>query len=117
MTPLEDLERESRLRHIAEAAMRLLEITAGRTVVDYRADISLRWAVERGLLIIGEAAVRLRRADPQIASCITNFAGISGFRNRIVHDYPNTDVDVVWHIITDDLPLLLAEVRALLPPE
>src|ERR1043165_8814214 len=112
MTPLEDLERESRLTHIREAALRLLEITANRTPGDYERDTMFQWAVNHGLMIIGEAAVRLRRLDPAIHQRITNFQGIIGFRNRVVHDYPNVDAAAVWRILREDLPRLLSEVRA-----
>ena len=116
MTPLEEAERQSRLWHILDAGTRLVEITRGHTVADYETDIPFQWAVERGLTIVGEAAVQLRRADPRIAERITNMQGIIGFRNKIIHEYPDIDSNEVWRIIRDDLPLLLAEVRALLPP-
>src|ERR1043165_4219879 len=116
MTPLEEAEIHSRLWHIAEAGNRLVEITSGRTRTDNETDVPFQWAVDRGLLIIGEATVRLRRIDPGITAHITNLHGIVGFRNKLVHEYPDIESEEVWRIITQDLPLLLAEVRALLPP-
>jgi uncharacterized protein with HEPN domain len=116
MTPLEETEIQSRLWHIAEAAPRLIHMTSGRTRADYETDITFQWAVDRGLLIIGEAATRLRRIDPGITAHITNVHGIIGFRNKLVHEYPDVDSEEVWRIIQNDLPLLLSEVRALLPP-
>src|SRR5689334_14177406 len=116
MTPLEDAERQSRLSHIIDAGTRLVEITRDRTMAEYENDTTFQWAVDRGLMIIGEAAVRLKRIDPRISEHVTNMQGIIGFRNKLVHDYPDIDANEVWRIIHDDLPLLLAEVRALLPP-
>jgi len=31
---------------------------------------------------------------------------ISGFRNIIVHDYLGLDVDLIWRVVADDLPVL-----------
>jgi uncharacterized protein with HEPN domain len=41
---------------------------------------------------------------------------IIGFRNKLIHDYPDVEDAQMWKMIHDDIPLLLAEVRALLPP-
>jgi len=116
MTPLDELERSSRLQHIAETARHLIEIARGRTIADFEEDTEFQWAIKYGLMIIGEATVRLRRIDPEISKRITNIEGIAGFRNRVVHDYPNVNSGEVWQIVEEDLPRLLAEVRALLPP-
>ena len=116
MTPLEKAERQSRLWHIADACSAVLEFTAGRSIDDYRTTRMLRSAVERELSNLGEAMSRLRRLYPDIASQITDVPGIIGFRNELVHNYPAIDADVVWEIMQNEIPRLLAEVRALLPP-
>ncbi len=115
MTPLEEAERQSRLWHIAEAAAKIIEISASRSFDDYESDLPFRWAIERGLTIIGEAMVRLRKADPDIGSKITDVPDIIGFRNKLVHDYPEIEDAQVWKIIREQIPLLLSEVRSLLP--
>jgi uncharacterized protein with HEPN domain len=61
-------------------------------------------SVVRNLEIIGEAANRL----PQTFK--TQFPDmewpkIIGLRHRIVHDYFNIDVEMVWQIIQTDLPV------------
>jgi len=114
MTPLEDAERNSRLWHIAEAAESLLRIAGEHTVDEYVSNIELRWAIERGLSVIGEAASRLRKVDPEVP--ITAIDAIVGFRNRLIHDYPAIEPREVWSIVVDEVPRLLAEVRVLLPP-
>jgi uncharacterized protein with HEPN domain len=62
-------------------------------------------SVVRNLEIIGEAANRLpediRAHYPEI-----EWRNIVGLRNRIVHDYFNIDVEIVWEIIQKDLPNL-----------
>lgn len=39
---------------------------------------------------------------------------IAGFRNVLVHDYLDLDVDEVWRVVTDDLPHLDGAVREIL---
>jgi len=58
------------------------------------------------LEIIGEAANRLSESfkiqHPEI-----EWRKIIGLRHRIVHDYFNIDVEIVWKIIQKDLPTCL----------
>ena len=36
---------------------------------------------------------------------------IAGLRNRIVHDYGNVDLDIIFSTLTDDVPWLIAELE------
>lgn len=38
-------------------------------------------------------------------------------RNRLVHDYPNISYAVVWEIVHDELPALIAALEKITPPE
>ncbi|MEO1287787.1 MAG: HepT-like ribonuclease domain-containing protein [Chloroflexota bacterium] len=51
----------------------------------------------------------LRDEHPQI-----QWQQIRGFRNRIVHDYLSTDLELVWLIITKELNPLLDAVEIML---
>jgi uncharacterized protein with HEPN domain len=116
MSPLEEAERNSRLWHIASACESILEFSDSRTRQDYDDNRMFRLAVERGLMIIGEAMLSVAKKSPALAAQISDAPRIVALRHRLVHDYPNIDSDEVWRIIHEDVPLLLAEVRALLPP-
>src|ERR1043166_560352 len=67
------------------------------------------------LSIIGEAMVRLRSIEPEIASAISDAPDIIRFRNKLIHEYPEIDDSKVWDIVRNEIPLLLAEIRVLLP--
>ena len=56
------------------------------------------------------------RMDPELATRITKARAVVDFRNVLVHGYSIVRSERVWQSITIDLPLLLAEVRSLLPP-
>ena len=38
---------------------------------------------------------------------------IYGLRNRIVHDYEGVNLQLVWQIIQDDLPVLIRELHSI----
>lgn len=72
--------------------------------------ISVR-AVERDLMIIGEAVVKILQIDNDAK--ISSAKHIIGLRNMIVHSYDSIDPTALWKIIIKDLPLLKVEVNLL----
>ena len=108
------LESAKYLEDIRQAGRTVLEATAGRTLDDYLRDKLLRLAVERCFEIIGEAMHRLDERDHDTAARITDFERIIGFRNILIHGYSIVKHDLVWGIVENRLPTLLAEVEALL---
>ena len=50
-----------------------------------------------------------RNANPHI-----HWRGIQGLRNRIIHDYENLDMKMLWEVISDDLPELKKQIHELL---
>jgi uncharacterized protein with HEPN domain len=80
----------------------------------YQADRLFRRAVEREFEIVGEALKRLRDDDPDMFTGIQDAAAIIGFRNRLAHGYDVIDDAVVWGLITDHVPRLITQVRAVL---
>lgn len=97
---------------IYEAAGLLESMMSGKNESDLQASMTLLWAVERGLGIIGEAASQIRKREPDIL--ISNLSEIVGFRNFIIHAYFEMETKTIFTILTDDLPLLKKEVKALL---
>jgi len=102
------------LNDIADAATFIVDVTVGRSRVDYGEDRVLRLAVERSFEIIGEALLRLERRDPATAARIPDYRKIIGFRNRLAHGYDDIDYEQVWEIIERFLPTLRQAVDRLL---
>jgi len=73
----------------------------------------LALALVRILEIVGEAARfvpnEFRDSHPEIP-----WREIAGTRNRLIHGYFAVDLDIVWSIIENDLPLLAAQLRSIL---
>lgn len=102
--------------HMLETAQKAVSKAqaAGRTGFD--SDENLRLALTHLIQIIGEAAGRVSRefcaAHPEI-----EWKAATGMRHKVVHDYMNVDEEVVWQTAISELPLLIAALEKLLPPD
>jgi uncharacterized protein with HEPN domain len=101
------------LADIIDACDGLAEALAGVDLEAYRARRAIRTSVEREFTIIGEAVGVLSRRDPELAARISHARLIVGFRNRLVHEYPQIDDEAVYSIARHDAPVLRAECAAL----
>jgi len=70
--------------------------------------------VERNFEIIGEAMNRLAHHDRSVVEQISDYEQVISFRNVIIHGYDIVSYRRVWQNIHDHLPVLRAEVQALL---
>ena len=99
-----------RLRHMLDAAKRAIDFMQGRAKSDLESDEQLSLAVVRLLEILGEAARNvsedLRKDYPDIP-----WRQIAGTRDRLIHGYFDVDLDIVWQIISTDLPVLVAQLE------
>ena len=69
-------------------------------------------AVLKNLEVIGEGAKRLppdvKESHPEIA-----WRDIAGLRDIIVHEYFGLDLDIVWDVVENRVPILLVQLRNL----
>lgn len=105
---------EKLLADIVAACAAVASFTHGRSRFDYGNDLLLRSAVERQIEILGEAVRRLSVVDPVIVERISENRRIVAMRNIIAHGYDGLDDDVVWQVVTEKIPILDGESRALL---
>ncbi len=109
------------LDDIQRSAEFILAAIGGKSVQDYQTDALLRAAIERHFEIIGEAMRRLARDDPETAAFIADYPRIIAFRDLLIQGYDLVDHAEVWTVAREHVPLLLAQVKALLsgsaPPE
>ena len=80
---------------------------------EYRSKRSVRSAVEREFIIIGEALRKISVLDEKLFSSISNSRAIVDFRNLLAHDYGAVDDDAVFGLVYSDLIVLKAEVSEL----
>jgi uncharacterized protein with HEPN domain len=92
---------------------RIRDYTAGLDKAAFVASPMSYDATLRNLELIGEAATRIPEtvhdAHPEIP-----WRAIVGTRNRLAHAYLHIDDDVIWTLIVDAVPELLAALRMLL---
>ncbi|MGF1612471.1 MAG: DUF86 domain-containing protein, partial [Gammaproteobacteria bacterium] len=93
-------------------AENVLAYTSGHELRTFVATQITYDATLRNLELIGEAATHIpagiRKRAPQIP-----WRQIIATRNRLIHGYLGIDNEVLWSIIQDDIPSLLADLQAL----
>lgn len=99
---------------IQQAADTILQFIAGIDVRAYAENELVHSAVERKFEIIGEALNQIAKLDPGLARRIPHIREIVAFRNLLIHGYAVVEHDRVWRIAQASLPVLRAEVAALL---
>ncbi|HML37719.1 MAG TPA: DUF86 domain-containing protein [Bacillota bacterium] len=62
---------------------------------------------------IGELAVRIS-SETETSYPEIDWKGMRGMRNKIVHDYENVDLMILWNTLKNDLPDLLKQIRKIL---
>ena len=112
--PFRDTDRS--LRDIVDAVVMIEQFTVGLEFDAFREDPKTVAAVERKLLVISEAAIRLG-SEAEARCPGLAWPEIRGIGNWLRHQYECIELPVVWKTVRDDLPLLKAAVlRALAPP-
>jgi uncharacterized protein with HEPN domain len=107
---------ETRLRDMLDAVRKAEQFAAGRTRQSLQSDNMLVFALTRAIEIIGEAASQITEETRQSLPDIPRRA-IIGMRNKIIHDYISVDPDIVWDVVSVDLPALRAILEHILPED
>ena len=101
------------LRHILEAAQKAVEISQDYERCDLDTDELLGLALERLLEIIGEAANKVSNST-QATYPMIPWRKMAATRNRLIHAYSEVDYEIVWSIVTKDLPPLVSQLSQIL---
>jgi uncharacterized protein with HEPN domain len=107
--PFEDVG-SSHLQDILDSIDAIERFVLGMNLESFARDEKTRAAVERKMLIISEAAIRLRENAEALCPDVP-WRDIRGIGNWLRHQYDSVETEVVWNTIQDDLPPLRASVR------
>lgn len=96
---------EPYLSHIVEAIKTIQSYVKGIDFDQFTKDQKTQDAVIRQLEIIGEASSKLTPDFIKTNSQVP-WREIKDFRNKLIHDYWELDLDLIWNVVVQDIPLL-----------
>ncbi len=100
------------LEDIEDSSRAILVYVQGMSFDNFCRDRKTFSAVIREFEIIGEAVGKLpeefRDCYPEV-----NWQDIKDFRNVLIHEYFGVDLEIVWKVIENELPVLLHTVSTI----
>jgi uncharacterized protein with HEPN domain len=99
-----------RLRHMLDSSREAVELIHAKARADLDGDRILSLALVRLLEIVGEAASKVTIDTRQQIPAIP-WSQIVSLRHRLIHGYDTINMDIFWKILTDDLPVLIAQLQ------
>ena len=93
------------LEDILGAIDKVTAYVSGKTLQDLQRDTLLLDAVAFNLIVVGEAAGKV---PPEIRSVYPEvpWSQVVGLRNIIAHEYFGLDLDIIWDVVQNELPIL-----------
>ena len=101
------------MQDICEAAAKAIAFAGDMTYEAFAADEKTAFAVVRAMEILGEAAKRIPQSLPDQYPAVP-WRSMAGIRDKLIHDYLNVDLEVVWKTVAEDLPPLLPLIQQVL---
>jgi uncharacterized protein with HEPN domain len=104
------------LEDILESVANIREYVGGFVFETFAKDKKTLHAVIRNLEVIGEAAKKIP-SEIRAKSQDIDWKRISGLRDILVHEYFGVDLEILWDIVQNEIPVLESKVRTLLRSE
>ncbi|HEY9663507.1 MAG TPA: DUF86 domain-containing protein [Allocoleopsis sp.] len=96
---------EDYLQDILNAVAAIEQFTTDIEFEAFSQNLEKVFAVSRAIEIIGEAVKRIpdsvRSQYPDIP-----WRDIAGMRDKLIHNYFNADVEIIWKAVQEDMPML-----------
>lgn len=108
--PSEKRKWKFRIRHMLAAIEECRGFVEGMTYAQFCADAKTMKAIVWNIATLGEAAAHVPEAVRQAYPGVP-WADIRGMRNHIVHAYERIDAEIVWQVVKEELPPLVAELQ------
>jgi uncharacterized protein with HEPN domain len=97
------------LDDILEAAAKIGDYTVGLSLESFSDDSKTVDAVVRNLEVIGEAVKRIPD-DVRLKYPAVDWKRIAGLRDILIHDYFGIDLEIIWDILQNKLPILKEQI-------
>jgi uncharacterized protein with HEPN domain len=103
------------LEDVLSAIGRIRRYVSGSSSEMLAGDEKTLDAVVRNLEIIGEAAKKVPE-DIRLLHPSVDWKKIAGLRDILIHEYFGVDVEIVWDIVENKLPVLEQQIQSILRP-
>lgn len=104
------------LLDMLQSAELIMTYTAQCSKDEFVENVQLQDSVIRRLLVVAEAARRVSETTRQALPNIS-WQEINGMRNRLVHEYDDVNLNIVWNVLQTEMPTLIEELKLQIPPE
>lgn len=101
------------LTDILISIARIQRFVAGMTYEQFLKDEKTIDGVARNFEVIGEAVKNVSKELKATAPNI-GWDDVVGMRNKLIHEYWGTDLDIMWKAVQRDLPPLKTEIENML---
>jgi len=112
MTDGECYRDEQRIDHMIKALEALTRNSIGINRDMLYTEDNVTKVLMYDLIVLGEAANRISKsfaaAHPEV-----EWTDIAGLRHKLVHDYAGVNYDILWDVISNDIPKLLPMITAI----
>nr|VFJ91651.1 MAG: Uncharacterized conserved protein, contains HEPN domain [Candidatus Kentron sp. LFY] len=98
------------IRDMREAMDRIASYLSGMDYDDFLLDYRTQDAVIRNIEILGEAA-KLLSDEAKSRYPDMPWRDIAGTRDRLIHNYFGVNIDIVWDIATNQVPLCQRQLK------
>jgi uncharacterized protein with HEPN domain len=100
------------IEHILESIRKIEVFVTGLTKPEFDQNAMIQDAVIRNFEIIGEATKKISKRFTALHPNIP-WQDMAGMRDKLIHDYLDVDLDVLWKTVEVDLPLLKEMISSL----
>ena len=106
---------EIRLRHMLDAAREATSFVRDSTRSDLNTNRQLVLALVKNIEIFGEAATKITESTRQSLPELP-WEQIVGMRHRLVHEYFDINLNIVWKTAQEELPELIVLLESAISP-
>ena len=98
------------------SCQRILEYTEGLSFEEFANDSKTLDAVVRNIEILGEAVKNVSKEFMKKYPGI-EWREIARTRDKLIHFYFGVDIDIIWRIVSSDIPSLFENLKAIIKKE
>ncbi len=110
--PLEERD-EARLRDMLVYSTNAVDLLGAMAYESLETNLAVKLALARCIEVIGEAGHQVSDSTRALMPAIP-WHHMWGMRNRLIHDYGNTDFRIIFNVVRNELPGLRQTLEAVL---